>query len=328
MAAAFEIKNLRKTYGPRAILNVAHAELPAGEIIALVGPNGCGKTTLLECLNGLAKPDGGEILFFGEPLKSASRKQMSLVFQSPYMFNSTVEQNVAYGLRARQGTDAAAVRTALETVRMSDFSKRRAKNLSGGEAKRVAIARALAISPRALLLDEPTANVDGENTAIIEETVRSLCRERGATVIIATHDREQAVRLADRVLLIHAGNLVPFHPDNHFSAILSQTGLEKLVTIGDNLRAVVSTPKMPGPVSCTIPPDEIIVSSAPLVSSARNCWSGPVTGITLDNGRVRVVVDAGAPVVATITRASFDSLQPTIGTTLYLTFKASSVLVF
>jgi tungstate transport system ATP-binding protein len=253
---------------------------------------------------------------------------MSLVFQTPYLFSSTVEQNVAYGLRARGKADAEAVKAALETVRMTDFAKRRAKNLSGGEAKRVAIARALALSPEALLLDEPTANIDGENTAIIEEAVRSLCRERGATVILATHDRDQAVRLSDKVLLIHGGNLAPFYPENHFTATLAQTGIDKVLLIGDRLQAVVSTPKPPGPVSFTIPPEEIIISAAPLQSSARNCWPGLLTGISLENGRVRITVDAGVPVVATITKASFDDLKPTIGATLYLTFKASSVIVF
>jgi tungstate transport system ATP-binding protein len=220
------------------------------------------------------------------------------------------------------------VKTALETVRLSGFEKRRARSLSGGEVKRVAIARALALSPEVLLLDEPTANIDIENTGIIEAAVRSLCRDRGAAAVIATHDRDQAVRLADRVFLLNGGSLSPFHPDNHYAAELVSEGGEKVLLIGDKLRAVASTGKPPGRVSCVIPPAEIIVSAAPVDSSARNCWAGPVMGITLENGRIRITVDAGLPVVATITQLSFDKLKPTIGTTLYLTFKASSVLVF
>ncbi len=328
MSAAFEINGLKKAYGLRVILDIAHAEFAGGEIVAIVGPNGCGKTTLLECLNGLSKPDAGGIKVFGAPISFSSRRRMTLVSQAPYLFSSTVGYNVEYGLRTRGKTDPWAVESALEAVGMAGFAGRRARSLSGGEAKRVAIARALALAPDALLLDEPTANVDDKNIAAIESAVRALCREKGAAVVIATHDREQAVRIADRIFLMHNGDLIPFHPDNHFSAVLSISGGEKALLIGNALRAVVSTPKAPGPVSCTIPPEEIIVSDAPIKSSARNCWQGPVTGISLENDRIRITVDPGVPVVATITKASFDSLKPTIGTTLFLTFKASSVLVF
>jgi len=328
MSTAFEINSLKKTYGRRVILDIAGAEFAKGEIVAIVGPNGCGKTTLLECLNGLSRPDAGVIKAFGAPISLSARRRMTLVSQSPYLFNSTVRYNIEYGLRTRGKTDPEAVKSALETVGMSDYADRRARSLSGGEAKRVAVARAIAFSPDALLLDEPTANVDDKNIAAIENTARVLCREKGAAVVIATHDREQAVRIADRIFLIHDGDLIPFHPDNHFVAELTESNGEKVLLFGDTLRAVVSTPKATGPVSCTIPPDEIIVSDAPIKSSARNCWEGTVTGISLENGRVRITVNPGVPVVATVTKASFDALKPTIGSKLYITFKASSILVF
>ena len=328
MAPAIELRQLKKSYGRRAILDIAEAAFAQGEITALVGPNGCGKTTLLECMNGLTKPDSGEILFFGEPLSRDARRRMTLVFQSPYLFNTTVENNVSYGLRFSNREAEGTVAKALESVGLNGFEKRRARSLSGGEAKRVAVARALAVAPEVLLLDEPTANVDTENTEIIEAAIRQLRTERGATVIIATHDRDQAVRLADRILLIDNGSLSPFHPDNHYTAELIAEGGEMVLLIGDGLRAVASTGKAPGRVSCVIPPSEIIVSAAPVDSSARNCWSGPVTGISKDGDRIRLVVDTGVPVEATITRASFEKLNPTIGTKLYLTFKASSILVF
>lgn len=329
MADAFSMHGLRISYGRRKILDIDSAALPAGRITALVGPNGSGKTTLLECLNGLLKPDSGHVLFFGEPIDRRARRRMTLVFQNPCLFDGTVEYNVAFGLRRRRNMDISAVDAALGAVGMESFRNRRVKNLSGGEAKRVAIARALAISPEAILLDEPTANVDSENTAIIEDTIRSMCEKKGTTIVIATHSIDQAVRLSHQVLLIHEGRLVPFHPDNNFSAILAIAGSEKILRIGETLTAVVSTDKAPGPVRCAIPPEDIIVSVTPFQSSARNCWSGPLTAIALENGRVRLTVDtSGVPVVATVTRASYKTLKPAIGDTLHLTFKASSIKVY
>jgi len=328
MPAAFEINKLRKSYGTRVVLNIERAEFPVGEITAIVGPNGCGKTTLLECLNGLQKPDAGEILFMGQPLSRNARRRMTLVLQASYLFSGTVGYNVAYGLRARGRNDAAAAASALAAVRLEGFGRRRARSLSGGEAQRTAIARALAISPEALLLDEPTANIDAENTSIIEDIVRTLCDTRGITVILATHSREQAVRLAHRVLLLHEGRLVPFHPDNHFRAVLADISGEKVLLIGDTLRAVVATDRPPGPVFCNIPPEDIIISAAPFASGARNCWSGMVTAIILESGRVRITVDTGIPIVAVIPIVAYEALRPEIGAQLYLTFKASAIRVF
>lgn len=328
MADAFEIQELRKGWNGRRILEIERAAFPAGEVTAVVGANGCGKTTLLECLNGLIPPESGTVRFFGEPLKQEERRRMTLVFQSPYLFHGTVADNVNYGLRVRRSRDRAAVAEALRAVGLEGFERRNARQLSGGEAKRVAIARALAIHPEALLMDEPTGDVDAESTTKIEDAIRKLCSEKGATVILATHSRSQAVRLAHRTLMLSDGNLVPYHPDNHFQAELREENREKLLLFANGLRAFAVTSRPPGPVSCVISPEDIIVSALPFDSSARNRWSGPVTAIVLQNDRVRITVDPGMPVVAAITRASYESIHPAIGETVHLTFKASSAKVF
>lgn len=327
MTTGFELKNFRKAYGARVVLDIESARFESGKITALAGPNGCGKTTLLECLNGLKQPDSGELLYRGEPLNHFARRNITLVFQQPHMFNSTVEYNVGYGLRLRGSRETAPINKALEAVRLGDFNNRVARSLSGGETKRVAIARALAFSPETLLLDEPTANIDPENAAIIEDVVRSL-RDAGTTIIMATHDRAHASHLADSTFLIQEGRLVPFHPDNHFKATLTDEGGEKILRVGNILSAVVSTDRKPGDVYFTIEPEDIILSAKPFDSSARNCWLSVVQAIELINGGVRITCDAGVPVVAKVTRASYDSMRLAAGDALCLTFKASAIKIF
>jgi len=329
MNEAFEIKELRKSYGQNVVLDISAAEFQAGEITALVGPNGSGKTTLLECLCGLQRADSGRMSYFGSTLGRSAASEMTLVFQSPYLFNASVEYNVSYGLRLRGVRERrAAVDAALETVGLAGFNDRHAKKLSGGEAKRVAIARAIAFSPKTLLLDEPSANVDAEHGAAVDAALREMNSERGTTVIFATHSREQAVRLAHRIFLLHGGGLVPFHPDNHFNSVLEDAPGGRELVLDNGVRVAVSTKKTPGRVSCTISPDNIIVSRMPLDSSARNCLRGPVTAIALEDGRVRITADVGVRMTAIVTKNSYDDIRPAAGEDICLTFKASSIEVF
>lgn len=211
--AIFRLAQLVKQYGTRTILNLDALDILEGETLALVGPSGAGKSTLLRLLNFLETPTSGTIIYRGATVAHSSvpiklRREITTVFQRPVLINSNVRDNIAYGLALRGVSCARIVDEMLERVGLTELSRATARKLSGGEMQRVALARALAIAPRALLLDEPTANLDPYNIGLIEDIVRAQNRERGTTVVLVTHNIFQARRLAHRVGLLLNGRLV------------------------------------------------------------------------------------------------------------------------
>jgi tungstate transport system ATP-binding protein len=210
----YRLAGVTKKYGDRSVLRVEELEIWRGEILALVGPSGAGKSTLLRLLNFLEPPTTGTIRFLDTectpermpPL--ALRRRVTTVFQRPILLNRNVVSNVAYGLRLRgRATSDPLVRETLERVGLAPLARQRARTLSGGEAQRVALARAMVLQPDVLLLDEPSANLDPYNVGLIEETVRTLNRERGTTLVLVTHNVFQAKRLAHRVGLLLEGQI-------------------------------------------------------------------------------------------------------------------------
>ncbi|MEZ4635908.1 MAG: phosphate ABC transporter ATP-binding protein [Caldilineaceae bacterium] len=205
----YTIRDVTKTYGPRCVVTVNSLEIHQGEILALVGPSGAGKSTLLRLLNFLEAPSTGTIRFAGEVIGGGQEASLSLrrrvttVFQRPILLKRSVEANVGYGLNLRgQRNQIAAIHAALDEVGLSHMAKQPARTLSGGEAQRVALARALILRPDALLLDEPTANLDPANVALIERLVLRLNQEHGVTVVFVTHNVFQARRMGHRVALL------------------------------------------------------------------------------------------------------------------------------
>ena len=211
----YRLENVQQRYGARAVVVVDALEVRRGEIFALVGPSGAGKSTLLRLLNFLETPAAGRIEFDGATVAPgqeaplALRRKVTTVFQRPVLLRHSVEANVGYGLQLRgQRNYGAAVQAALTEVGLAHLARRPARTLSGGEAQRVALARAMVLQPAALLLDEPTANLDPYNVGIIEAIVRRLNAEHGLTVVLVTHNLYQARRLAHRVALMLEGRLV------------------------------------------------------------------------------------------------------------------------
>ena len=208
------INHIRKDYDGRAVLKDCSYAFGSSGAYVLMGPNGCGKSTLLRICSLLERPDGGDLLFqdSGAPLVQniALRRRMTLVLPRTGVFNTTVFNNVAYGLTIRNMQKHAIednVQKALAFVGLEHKKKQNARTLSSGETQRLGLARALAIGPEILFLDEPTASVDEENTAIIETIIANLKKDGRTLVIMTTHDRDQAERLADRVLIIERGSL-------------------------------------------------------------------------------------------------------------------------
>jgi tungstate transport system ATP-binding protein len=219
----FELRNVTKRYGARTVLQVDALQILRGEIVALVGPSGAGKSTLLRLLNFLETPTGGELLFHGQAYTAERmpplevRRRITTVFQRPVLLRRDVAANVAYGLRLRGRRDSAAqVRATLESVGLAHMGNQPARTLSGGEAQRVALARAMILEPDALLLDEPTANLDPYNVGLIESIARELNRTQGTTIVLVTHNVFQARRLAQRVALLLDGRVVEMAPTEQF----------------------------------------------------------------------------------------------------------------
>ena len=218
----YVLKELQKSYGENRILSISRLEIQRGAVFALVGPSGAGKSTLLRLLNFLETPSSGEVSFEGQIFKDGLdmpldlRRQVTTVFQNPVLLRRSLLENAAYGLRLRGEKDMEKAEAAVEKVGLSHLMSRSAKQLSGGEAQRVALARAICIEPKALLLDEPTANLDPYNVQMIEEIVQRMNQEMGVTVVLVTHNVFQARRLAHRVGFMLRGEMVEVSPTAEF----------------------------------------------------------------------------------------------------------------
>jgi tungstate transport system ATP-binding protein len=216
MGLELEIVNVFKTYNGNPILRDCSFAFAKGCTYVLQGPNGSGKSTLFRLLALLERPDRGKISYQdnGRILEDslALRRRLTLVLPRTGIFNTTVYKNVAYGLKVRGITRAeieARVNDALLAVGLDHKKWQRALELSSGETKRLGIARAMVINPEALFLDEPTANIDPANTAIIEGIILKMKQERQATILMITHDPAQAKRLGDELLFMQAGKIIP-----------------------------------------------------------------------------------------------------------------------
>jgi iron(III) transport system ATP-binding protein len=217
-AKALEIRALHKSFpvrGGRAVVAVHDFSLriEPGEFVAFLGPSGCGKTTLLRMLAGLERADAGDILVDGRSIRSlpAHRRHIGMVFQNYALFpHMTVFENVAYALRVRKRPAAqvdADVPAALTTVGLADTAQRLPGQLSGGQQQRVALARALVMQPHLLLFDEPLSNLDAKLRVQVRGELRRLQKRLGTTSIYVTHDQDEAMGLADRIVVMNAGQV-------------------------------------------------------------------------------------------------------------------------
>jgi len=207
------MKNLTKEYEKRTVLSIEDLQIEEGSLCGIIGPNGAGKSTLINIIAGLLKPSGGELLYGEKQFAAPPYKDMTLVFQNPYLIRTTVEKNIAYPLKLRGWTEEQIeerVRELTGELGLSDFRKQKSWKLSGGETQKVALARALSFRPRLLLLDEPTANVDPATTAEIERMLKKINDEDNTTVITITHNLAQARRLCKQVLFMHQGKGIEF----------------------------------------------------------------------------------------------------------------------
>ena len=349
-----EVTGLNHRYGERAILENIDLSVDRGEVFALIGPTGAGKTTLLRIIDLLEVPSAGEIYFDGKCIPRSGkqrleiRRRMSFIHQKPQVFNLSVYDNVACGLRWRgeeKDSIAGKVDHILEMVGLKGYKNRNARTLSGGEAQRVALARSLVLEPEVLLLDEPTANLDPVSTAKIEQLISYIARQRNTTMIMATHDMSQGQQLADRIGVLLDGRLVQTgnatdifrSPQNeevaHFVGmeniiegviIANNEGIATVNVAGNAVQAVSNYPAGKEVYAC-IRPEDITLALFSTQSSARNSFQAKVTQVTSLGPLSRVEINCGFRLVALVTKISAEELNLQVGREVYATFKATGV---
>lgn len=212
-----DIHNVSKKFGQTPVLHDVNLSIASGELVALLGPSGSGKTTLLRIIAGLEWPEEGEVRFDGHNAlqRSVGERNVGFVFQSYALFrHMSVFENIAFGLRARSRSQRPSeteirkrVNKLLEIVQLQGFAGRLPNQLSGGQRQRVALARALAIDPGVLLLDEPFGALDAKVRKELRRWLRQLHREIHVTSVFVTHDQEEALEVADRVVVLDNGRI-------------------------------------------------------------------------------------------------------------------------
>ncbi len=214
---SIQVKNIEKHFGAFHALNNISLDFPDGQLVALLGPSGCGKTTLLRIIAGLESADGGQVILEGEDATNVHvrEREVGFVFQHYALFrHMTVFDNIAFGLRVRprktrpsEAEIKKRVTRLLDLVQLGFLADRYPAQLSGGQRQRIALARALAVEPRVLLLDEPFGALDAKVRKELRRWLRTLHDELHITSIFVTHDQEEALEVADQIVVMNKGNV-------------------------------------------------------------------------------------------------------------------------
>ena len=209
-----EIKNVNKYYGKFQALKNINLTIEKGEFISFLGPSGCGKTTLLRTISGLEELNSGHIFLKGKDISNLhpSKRNFSIVFQSYALFpNMTVWENIAYGLENKKMPKDKIknkVLEVLEMVGLAGISNKYPNEMSGGQQQRVALARAIALEPDVLLLDEPLSALDAKVREKLRNDIKMLQKKLGLTIIMVTHDQEEALSVSDKIMVMQSGEVM------------------------------------------------------------------------------------------------------------------------
>jgi molybdopterin-binding protein len=351
--AKLSLRHVRVRRGGAEIVNLPHLDVLEGEVLVIIGPNGAGKSILLETLALLQRPSDGQVLFEGGAVDGrelALRRRMAVVFQDPLLLRRSVTDNVAMGLRLRGAARSVRRERVAHWMRrfgIAHLERRSASTLSGGEAQRTSLARAFALEPEVLLLDEPFSALDQPTREELLDDLSAALRETGVTTVFVTHDRDEAMRLGGRLVVLMNGQIRQLGPmaevfgspvDAEVAAFVGvetmvpakvlsfEGGLAQLEAAGHPVEVVASSAP-PGDVLLCLRPEEVVLhlptdSAAP--TSARNRLRGTVKRILLAAGQARLTVDCGFPLVVMITKRSLEDLGLEVESEVVASFKATA----
>ena len=351
--AAVALEGIAKKFGQFVALRDVALSVRPGEFVCFLGPSGCGKTTLLRIIAGLERQNTGSVMMAGRDVSTLppSQRNYGIVFQSYALFpNLTIARNVGYGLETRRVSRAEIERRVDELLALVGLSAHKHKypaQLSGGEQQRIALARALAPSPAMLLLDEPLSALDARVRQSLRHEIRALQRRLGVTTIMVTHDQEEALAMADRIVVMNHGVVeqvgapadVYTRPRSPFVArfvgqmnFLEATACERAgwARLGGVELRLGGAPALPAGARFTlaIRPEEIQVGPAAgpenrLVTRIRAIqFLGPFTRLTL------ALADGVAPLECDVAAGAFAALGAAEGSELTLSLRADALRVF
>jgi putative spermidine/putrescine transport system ATP-binding protein len=347
--ARLEIEGITKRYGEVHAVRDVTLDIADGELVVLLGPSGCGKTTTLRVVAGFAQPTAGSVRLAERDITWLPpwKRNAGLVFQSYALFpHLTVAQNVAFGLEMRKvpaHETATRVADALRLVRLEHLSERLPRQLSGGQQQRVALARALAFRPDVLLLDEPLSNLDAKLRQEVRVEIRELQRKLGLTTVMVTHDQEEALTMADRLVVMNDGAVRQVgtqqdlyeRPVDRFVAgfVGRSTFIEGKIEAPGRFRsagglALTCNGAPAGPATLALRPERIVVDRLPL-AGVDNSLSGMVEFVSYLGPAIdmHVRISADERVVAQVPNRA-GGLVPKVGDEVHVGWPAGHGIVF
>ncbi|MGH7662303.1 MAG: ABC transporter ATP-binding protein [Vulcanimicrobiaceae bacterium] len=349
--AVIELEKVGKHYGSVEAVAGVSFSVERGAIVALLGPTGCGKTTILRMIAGLIEPSEGVVKIGGRDMRGVRpyERSVGLVFQDYALFpHMTVAQNVGYGLKQRGHSGEELSRRVWEMlmlVRLERLAERHPSELSGGQQQRVALARALAIEPQVVLLDEPLSALDAKLRDELRIELKEILKKVGSTTIVVTHDQDEAMGLADRIIVMGSGHILqegtPWqiyrHPANReVASFVGRSnwmagslgakidGTRRDFVVGEN-RIVVEAEEAveAGDYDLCVRPERVFVSRGDDAAAANNVFDCKVIDATLLGASVHLTVSTRFGVNLLLTEPNRDQEIPAIGSPITVSFRPS-----
>ncbi len=331
MTNLYTLKNVNFNYDAHFSLVDVCAEIKKANITAIVGPNGSGKTSLLNILSFMIHPHSGSLHYDGEPLSANNiatfKRTVGYIQQNPYLLLGTAFKNIELGLKLRHIDKATRIKKVFDVMQLlgiAALSNRDARTLSGGEAQKVAIGQVLVLAPEVLILDEPFTHLDKKSIYELEQLILKLKDDFGKTIVFTTHNQYQAQHLADAVFSAIKGNIFTSQAINLFSGDLD---FEKH-SFNTGKQLIILPEGVSHAENIAIDSKQIVLSNHKLDSSMQNSFRGKITGLVEEIEQVKISVEAGETFQTIVTHKAFAKLGLSIGADVWISFKSSSIRIF